>query len=113
MAIVKLRVCLFLLAALIAENQALPERTLYWEHEGNSAIRKGCDKLVKKGLKSPWELFDMRQDRTEQNNLALSSPEKVKQMQAEWRSWAQRANVIPRRRIKRVRKRRIKRTEAA
>lgn len=84
------------LVSLMVENKALPERSLYWEHEGNSAIRRGSDKLVKKGLKSPWELFDLTQDRTEQNNLALSSPEKVKQMLADWRSWAERANVIPR-----------------
>src|SRR5699024_8708862 len=37
---------------------------LYWEHEGNAAIRKGKWKLVK-DYPNDWELYDMQDDRTE------------------------------------------------
>ena len=74
----------------------VPPRTLYWEHEGNGAIRVGDRKLVRQGLKGTWELFDMVADRTEQHDLAAMHPEEVASLQTNWRAWAKRANVIPR-----------------
>ena len=73
----------------------LPERALYWEHEGNAAIRIGDHKLVRKGLKGPWELFDMQADRTEQNNLADKFPAEVDKLQAQWEKWAHESQVFP------------------
>lgn len=72
------------------------ERTepLYWEHEGNRAIRDGDWKLVKsKG--DAWELYLLKDDPTEMNNLAKTHPEKVKAMEAQWTTWAEKANVLP------------------
>ncbi|MCH5376466.1 MAG: arylsulfatase, partial [Planctomycetes bacterium] len=37
---------------------------IFWEHEGNRAIRMGDWKLVAKGPNSPWELYDLAADRT-------------------------------------------------
>lgn len=68
---------------------------LYWEHEGNAAIRVGDMKLVRAGRNGPWELYDLKADRTEQHNLAASRPEQVKELAAKWEVWAKRANVIP------------------
>ncbi|MEO0447669.1 MAG: sulfatase-like hydrolase/transferase, partial [Verrucomicrobiota bacterium] len=73
----------------------LPERTLYWEHEGNRAIRQGDWKLVAKGAKGAWELYDLSKDRSEVNNLAAQEPERVATMQAAWEEWAERASVMP------------------
>ena len=72
------------------------KRPLFWEHEGNAAIRVGDRKLVRQGLKGEWELFDLKSDRTEQHNLAVEHPDNVQQLAAKWRSWAERASVIPR-----------------
>src|SRR5262249_29269389 len=59
---------------------------LWWEHEGNRAIRVGDWKLVAaKG--SPWELLDLSTDRTETRDLARERPEKVGELA---RRWAQR-----------------------
>lgn len=69
-------------------------RTLYWEHEGNRAIRKGDWKLVGE-FRGPWELYDMRADRTETKNLAAGEPERVKALAAEWQTWADKVGVIP------------------
>jgi arylsulfatase A-like enzyme len=56
---------------------------LWWLHEGNRAIRVGDWKLVAaKG--DPWELYDLRTDRAESNNLAAGRPEKAMELEAMW-----------------------------
>lgn len=70
-------------------------RPLYWEHEGNAAIRVGQRKLVRQGSQGSWELFDLSQDRTEQRDLANEHPQEVEQLKSQWRSWAQSVHAIP------------------
>jgi arylsulfatase len=41
---------------------------LYWEHEGNRALREGQWKIVAKGPAGAWELYDMSADRTESDD---------------------------------------------
>jgi arylsulfatase A-like enzyme len=68
---------------------------LFWEHEGNRAVRVGDWKLVAKGPAGLWELYDLAADRTEQTDLAATHPEQVKAMAAKWQAWAERAGVLP------------------
>jgi arylsulfatase len=67
---------------------------LFWEHEGNRAIRDGRFKLVAKEDR-PWELYDMAADRTELRDLAAGRPELVRGLASKWVAWAERANVLP------------------
>lgn len=67
---------------------------LFWEHEGNRAVRDGKWKLVAKEGK-PWELYDMEIDRTEMHDLAGTKPELVKELAAKWDAWAKRSDVLP------------------
>ena len=67
---------------------------IYWEHEGNRAVRQGKWKLVAAHGK-PWELYDLEADRTELNNLAGTHPEMVEQLKAMYQSWAKRSGVLP------------------
>jgi arylsulfatase len=67
---------------------------LFFEHEGNRAVRDGPWKLVRLPNR-PWELYNLEEDRTESRDLAESHPEKVKEMKAQWQSWAERADVVP------------------
>ncbi len=76
-------------------NKPIKREAIYWEHEGNRAIRVGRWKLVAKGKKGPWELYDIDADRTETNNLTEAHPGRAKQMAARWRQWAERADVLP------------------
>jgi arylsulfatase len=69
-------------------------RPIFWEHEGNKAIREGSFKLVAKH-KGAWELYDLAADRTEMHNLAAKMPEKVKELSGKWEAWAARAGVQP------------------
>jgi arylsulfatase len=76
-----------------------PERPpMFWEHEGNCAVRIGRWKLVRK-YPGPWELYDMEADRTELNDLAAQQPERVRDMAAQYDAWAQRCGVLPRDKI--------------
>ena len=46
------------------------KQPIFWEHEGNRALRDGKWKLVAKGARGPWELYDIEADRTELNDLS-------------------------------------------
>jgi arylsulfatase len=66
-----------------ASNVVLDRDSLWWLHEGNRAIRIGDWKLVAaKG--QPWELYNLKNDRAESNNLAPKEPAKVAELEAEW-----------------------------
>ena len=71
---------------------------MFWEHEGNAAVRIGRWKLVKRFPRA-WELYDMELDRTELNDLAAVQPQRVAEMAAQYEAWAQRCGVIPREEI--------------
>jgi len=80
--------------AFAGRSIARPE-PIFWEHEGNRAIRDGKWKLVAKGPAGPWELYDMEADRTETRDLAGAHPDVVGKMTAQWEAWARRARVLP------------------
>ena len=67
---------------------------LFWEHEGNRAVREGKWKLVAKE-NQPWELYDMDKDRSEVSDLAASNPKKVRELARQWDAFAKRADVLP------------------
>jgi len=77
-------------------DEALAREALYWEHEGNAAVRAGDEKLVRQGAAGTWELYDLKADRTESHNLAVERPERVAALNAMWQSWAERCQVLPR-----------------
>ena len=58
-------------------------RTLWWSHRDNHAIRSGDWKLVK-SHDGAWELFNMKEDRTETKNLVSQYPEKAKELKKLW-----------------------------
>jgi arylsulfatase A-like enzyme len=76
------------------EGNSLDERAIFWEHEGNRAVRKGHWKLVSK-YPGGWELYDIATDRTEMHDLATKHPEKVQELTALYESWATRCGVQP------------------
>ena len=75
-------------------NDGGQQRMLFFEHQGNRAVRSGKWKLVALD-DQPWELYDFSTDRIESNNLANQYPEKVKTLESEWEAWAKRNQVTP------------------
>lgn len=75
-------------------NQPLKREAIFWEHEGNRAIRVGDWKLVSKYNK-PWELYDIAHDRIEANDVSAKNPAVVMKLEAQYNAYAKRANVLP------------------
>ena len=71
------------------------ERTLYWEHFGSEAIRKGDWKLVTGKANSNWELYNLAQDPVEEHDLSSRYPEKVQELKQMYSTWAAEVGVKP------------------
>jgi len=80
----------------VRDQQQRP--TMFWEHEGNAAVRDGRWKLVRR-YPHAWELYDMDADRTELTDLAHVYPDRVRAMADQYEAWAARCGVIPREKI--------------
>ncbi len=84
-------------------DKPLDREAIYFEHEGNRAVRMGKWKLVSRApygnwIPDPagkWELYDMEADRTEMHDLSAQYPELVEKMSAMFEAYAKRANVYP------------------
>ena len=77
------------LVPLLAKEGAVQHESLWWMHEGNRALRVGDWKLVAAGVKGPWELYDLSDDRSESRNVAAEMPEKVAELAARWTEQAE------------------------
>lgn len=66
---------------------------LYWEHQGNRAVRQGKWKIVSSYPENQWRLFDMENDRTELHDLNQKNPEKLQELIALYDAWAQKVHV--------------------
>ena len=78
------------------DDKPIRREGLYWEHEGNRAIRRENWKLVCKHNQQ-WELYDMNADRTELHDLSGEKPQIVAELSTLWNAWALRAHVLPNR----------------
>ncbi len=69
------------------------ERPLFWEHEGNRAVRANEWKLVRK-YPGTWELYNIVEDRTELNNLYDRNRPVADQLSQHYAEWATRCGVL-------------------
>jgi len=73
------------LSPLFAKDGTIQRDELFWHHSGNRALRIGDWKIVSAADNgNAWELYDLKTDRAEMNNLAAAQPERVKTMAARW-----------------------------
>ncbi len=69
------------------------EQPIFWEHEGNCAIRQDNFKLVKK-YNQPWELYDMENDRTELNDLIGQNKPLEVELEKQYQDWTNTTGVL-------------------
>lgn len=84
----------------VIKGEKNPERALYWEHQANRAIRYQDWKLVSKSTETApyigeWELYNLKNDKTELTDLAKQYPAKAKELEKMWTKWANENNVFP------------------
>jgi arylsulfatase A-like enzyme len=73
-------------------DEPLERHGLFWEHQGNKAVRISDWKAVQPHG-GAWELYNLANDRTELNNLANKQPERLQQLVDRWQAWADRCGV--------------------
>lgn len=66
-----------------AADSAVDRNYLWWFHDGHKAVRTGDLKLVAE-KNGPWELYNVKTDRSEQRNLADQQPEDVMKLKRLW-----------------------------
>ncbi len=67
----------------LAADREIARDSLWWLHEGHRALRREHWKLVA-AAGEPWELYDLRTDRSEQTNLVRRLPELAERLAREW-----------------------------
>ena len=83
------------LMPLIIQGEKTKREAMYWEHEGNRAIRQGPWKLVSIQKTRKWELYNIDNDRNESSDLSEKYPDIVKELSHKWEEWALKSNVLP------------------
>jgi arylsulfatase A-like enzyme len=68
---------------------------IFWEHEGNKALRDGKWKLVKEIREKEFQLFDMENDRTEMNDLSKKEPKIFNDMMSKYETKYQTIGAKP------------------
>ncbi len=76
-----------LVAAFRGKEVRAPD-LLFWEQDGNRAVRQGKWKLVWDVELKRWELYDVEADRAETKDLVEQYPAKVKELAAAYERWA-------------------------
>lgn len=75
---------------------------IFNEHEDSGLVIDGDWKLVAKNIAvhdgphvELWELYNLKTDRTELDNLSQKHPERAREMANAWNKWAEQAGVFP------------------
>ncbi len=88
------------LAAVRGERWRRPA-PIYWEHEGNCALRDGDWKLVRR-YPGPWELYNLEKDRTELDDRVEGEKTRAAGMIARFQAWAEGCGVVPWERLEEI-----------
>ena len=87
-----------LMPIFLGSTKEIHDEPIFWEHEGNKAVRLGEYKLVmdwEKDVYDNWELYNITKDRTEQNNLINELPDIANDMITMYSDWANKIRVLP------------------
>jgi len=72
---------------LLTENASSPHESFYFEYRDHAALRKGDWKIVRERPGQAWQLFHLKDDIAEMQNLAGRRSEKVAELEKAFRDW--------------------------
>lgn len=73
-------------------EMAAPKRSLYFRFRNHAALRTGPWKIVRENPRDAWELFHLKNDPGERNDLAGAHPAWVEEMAAIFSGWLEPAH---------------------
>lgn len=68
------------------------QNPLFWEWRKGQAVRQDDWKLVRNGLDQQWDLYNVKKDPTEMENIAADFPERVREMESLFLQWKEESN---------------------
>lgn len=80
--------------SLVSGETYILDSPMYFQHEGNGAVRQDNWKLVRR-YKKDWELYEIQKDPTELNDLSQKDTLKRKMLEDEYRKWEKEYGVLP------------------
>jgi arylsulfatase A-like enzyme len=82
------------LAPLLAGKKVARSKPLFFEHEGSRAVIDGDWKLVARApgprskVYAPWSLYNLKNDRSELNDLIAKEPKRAAALAKQWNEWS-------------------------
>ena len=74
-------------------DERKPHKEIFWRFNRANAVRQGDLKVVRAG--KVWELYDLKADPTETNNLAKERPMKTAELSQMWEDWNEECKKRP------------------
>ena len=74
-------------------DERKPHKEIFWRFNRANAVRQGDLKVVRAG--KVWELYDLKADPTETNNLAKERPMKTAELSKMWEDWNEECKKRP------------------
>ncbi len=71
----------------LTQRSPSPHESFYFVYRSHAALRKGDWKIVRERPNLPWQLFNLKEDLRESNNLADRHSAKVDELMAEFAAW--------------------------
>lgn len=72
---------------LLTEGAPSPHDSFYFEYRGHAALRKGDWKIVRERPDRAWQLFNLKVDQQESQNLAKDRPDKAQELNSAFDAW--------------------------
>jgi arylsulfatase A-like enzyme len=72
------------LVATLTKDHTVSHDYFWWQHDNNKAVRVGDWKLVATRDDADWSLYNLKEDRSETNNLAAKNPDKARELEQVW-----------------------------
>ena len=72
---------------ILTDGQPSPHKSLFFTYENHAALRMGDWKIVRPQQEEPWQLYNLRQDIGESENLSSEHPERTAALAAEFMRW--------------------------